>query len=97
MSGQRLLGLLSFDTETQDLIADLNNTPLSITDGAFTANAKEVRTAEGVIVTQYLSQSDKRKISVLVDAGEVLDTTIAPKMRPHRCLTLPPLCPVSCR
>ena len=77
--GQRQLGTLQFDTVSQTLVADLNNTPLGVADGRFTASVTAVRTAAGIAATQYLSQTDKRQISVLLDEGHVLDTTIAPR------------------
>lgn len=78
MLGQRQLGTLSFDTDTLHLVADLDNTPLGVADGHFSAQSRAVRTTEGVAVTQYLSQGVKRHISVVLDAGKVLATTITP-------------------
>lgn len=76
--GQRQLGTLSFDTDTLDLVSDLNNTPLGVADGYFSAQSGPARTPEGISVTQYLSQSAKRQISFVMDENNVLTTTISP-------------------
>lgn len=76
--GQRQIGTLSFDISTPELVADMHNTPLGVANGRFSAQSRLARTQEGVVVTQYLSQSAKRQISVLLDGGKVLETTIAP-------------------
>lgn len=76
--GQRQLGTLRFDTDTLDLVSDLNNTPLGIADGYFIARSGPTRTHEGLFVTQYLSQSAKRQISFVMDENKVLETTVSP-------------------
>lgn len=78
MLGQRKLGTFSFDTSTLNLVAELDNTPLGVADGNFSAQSRAARTTEGVAVTQYLSQSVKRHISVVLSGGKVLATTITP-------------------
>ncbi|MFN3661419.1 hypothetical protein [Yoonia sp.] len=78
MLGQRQLGGLGFDTVTLDLVSDLDNTPLGVADGHFTAQTRPARTAEGNAVTHYLAQSAERQISVVVSAGQVISTNVTP-------------------
>lgn len=72
------IGTLTTTRET--LRSDVNNSPLGVADGVFDASARQVRTAAGDVVLQYLGKSVKkgRTISVLFDAGRALETTVSP-------------------
>lgn len=76
--GQRQVGTLSFDTDRMDLVTHLDNTPLGVADGRFTAQSSPARSVEGTAVTHYLSQSIKRQISFVLDETKVLTTSIIP-------------------
>ncbi len=76
--GHRQIGTLSFDTDRMDLVSDLDNTPLGVADGRFTAQSSPARDADGTAVTHYLSQSIKRQISFVLDETKALTTSIIP-------------------
>ncbi len=60
--------------------ANVTDSPLGLANGAFIASAKRVQMADGRVVTQYLSDTPRkaRKISVLSDGGQVIETTVSP-------------------
>lgn len=76
--GQRQIGALSFDTETLEIVMDLNDTPFGIADGYFNAQSATSRSSDGTTETRYLSQSKKRQISFVINDGTVRATTISP-------------------
>lgn len=63
------------------LRSDVNNSPLGVADGIFEASAKRVQTANGQVVTQYLGKSYNkgRTVSVLMNNGQALETTVSPR------------------
>ncbi|MEY1554249.1 hypothetical protein AB3Y40_01320 [Yoonia sp. R2331] len=74
-------GTIGTMTVTGDSIrANVTDSPLGLANGAFTATAKRVQMTDGRVVTQYLSDTPRkgRKISVLSDKGQVIETTVSP-------------------
>lgn len=65
---------------TDGITANVTDSPLGLANGAFVASAKRVQTADGQVVTQYLSDTPRkgRKISVLSDGGQVIETVVSP-------------------
>lgn len=76
--GQQKIGALSFDTETLEIVMDLNDTPFGIADGYFNAQSATARSSNGTTETRYLSQSKKRQISFVINDGKVSATAISP-------------------
>ncbi len=76
--GGGTIGTMSVTGDT--IRASITDSPMGLANGGFTASAKRVQTAEGQIVTQYLSDTPRkgRKISVLSDGGRVLETVVSP-------------------
>jgi len=62
------------------LTIDVTGSPLGVADGSFSASSKRVQMADGRVVRQFLSDTPRkgRKISVLLDAGQVIETTVIP-------------------
>ncbi|MBL4918108.1 hypothetical protein [Szabonella alba] len=83
--GERQIGSVTFETGAKgalQIASTLDATPLGLADGSFTARSFAALTPDGRAVTQYLSESrsarEARNISVLTDAGRVLETQIEP-------------------
>lgn len=76
--GSRAVGQMSLTSERLDIRVD--ESPLGVADGTFAASSRMVRMEDGRVVRQYLSDAPRksRKISILHDAGTVIDTTVSP-------------------
>lgn len=72
------IGTLSYSASA--VRSDVNNSPLGVADGVFEGTANRVQTADGQVVTQYLGKSFNkgRTISVLMQGGRALETTVSP-------------------
>lgn len=84
MLGGRILGILRYsdDGSNGTLRISLDNTPIGVFDGSFLGTSRRVRSEEGTVISQYLGESESsrkaRRISVLLDREQVLDTVVSP-------------------
>lgn len=76
--GDRAVGQMTLGNDR--LILNVDDSPMGVANGTFTATSKRVQMSDGRQVWQYLSDTPRkgRKISVLHDAGQVIDTTVSP-------------------
>lgn len=79
--GGRQLGTL--EVAEGSLRAVLDNTPLAVSDGTFTASVRPARTEDGRVVTQYLEESafssGNEATSVLFEEGRVVEVVVRPE------------------
>lgn len=86
--GDRTLGTVTYSTtgsgknRTDEMVTNLDNTPLGVGDGRFVATSRPV-TADGRRLRQYTgvsrSRRKSRSITVLHDAGRVFRTEVSPQ------------------
>lgn len=76
--GGNVIGTL--DATAAGISSNVTNSPLGVGNGAFDATSQRVRMDDGRVVTQYLSDAPRknRRISVLHDAGRVIETVVTP-------------------
>jgi hypothetical protein len=76
--GGNVIGTL--DATDAGINSNVTNSPLGVGNGTFDATSRRVRLADGTVVTQYLSDAPRknRTISVLHDAGRVIETVVNP-------------------
>lgn len=76
--GGNVIGTL--DATDASISSNVTDSPLGVGNGTFDASSKAVRLADDTVVTQYLSEAPRknRTISVLHDAGQVIETVVNP-------------------
>lgn len=83
--GTKKLGSLTYsrDAKGEKLRSTLNNTPLGVFNGSFSASSVVVRTTSGAQAQKYqsISKSSRktREIALLIAAGRVVETIVIPE------------------